>query len=331
MYQVLTTPPNTPFPFLSYMILMTVSFMPVLLFEALCRRNDAYEQRIVAILCMGVLMYLYANTLSKAQNDANIVHAITKTNYSSGSESALNVATYDSSYAVPALVIMLIAIARVTKGWIYKLLYISASAVLLGVAITAQYTSIYFLTAICILALGIRKKNATSVYIMVGLICALPAIPAVLDFFIQRTESPNVVARLSEVSALLRYGDFSGYNLSARLRMYIQGIVAFLRSPFFGNRVLEVNPHSTFIQFAADIGIFGLLAYIALLRMAKDIVKRNLTPEQYEVFAVCYVSLIITGMINPIISNYATSFVVFMFVPLVLKLNYHPEKERITR
>lgn len=328
LYQVLTNPVNTPYPFLSYIILMTVSFTPVLLFESICIRGSKSEQKITVELCVVVLLYLYINTLQEAQKNANIVHAITKINYINEYDGSLNVVSFDSSYAIPSLIILLLSIFRTCRSWCIKVGCLICILGLVSVTIVAQYTSVFFLIAICLLVIEIKKKNKGSILVGLCMIAILPFIPSILNYFAQHTDSENVATRLREVAAMLQYGDVSGYNLSARLGMYTRGIIAFLKSPIIGNRVLGFNPHSTFIQIAADIGICGITVYVILLRTSRRIVKKYLTKDQYEVFGVCYLSLILTGCINPIVNTYATSFVVFMLIPLVLKLLYNPNGKK---
>lgn len=321
-YQFFTQPINTPYPLLSYIILLSCNYFPYAVYMVLLKRDNPIEMKIVFWGITCIIAYVYINTLREYGNNKSIVHALTKVNYLNYTDDIQNTATIDTSYAIIPLICFLMYCINNTDKKLFKMILIVIGIILSYVAVTAQYTTVFLILAIVLayeLTKGAKKKLSKYVWIMVGVMIIF-LLPALIDIFATNVQSINMQVRLTEVSNALRYGDISGYNLSSRLNLYFDGVKAFLHSPIWGNALLEFNPHSSFIQVAADTGIIGLYPYIYLIYKSYKIVESTLSEYQKVIFRSAYISLIITGMVNPIISMYAFYFVVFLYVPLGMKV-----------
>lgn len=323
-YQLFTKPLNTPYPFFSYIILLSCDYFTVAVYHTLMKRQKRKEMQIVFVGITIFLVYVYINTIMEYAINENAVHALTKMNYLNATDDISNIATIDTSYAIIPLICLVSYYIKNIQYRFFKTLLIIIAAMLIYVAMIAQYTSVILILLIVLAFETIKtsNKNYSKIiwFMLIGvLVCFLPMI---LEFMAETVDSANMRVRMIEVANALRYGDLSGYNLSSRLNLYMEGIEAFLKSPIWGNERLNFNPHSSFIQIAADLGVFGFIPYIFLLNQANKSIKSTLHGKSRVIFKAALLSLIITGIINPIISMYAMYMIIFLYIPLGLQIFY---------
>ena len=322
LYQILPEIKNTPFPFLSYIILLSLTFFPLAIYKSLMCKAYIREQKTVFVLMTFVLFYVYLNTLINIEANQDIVHYMTKQNYLTDTGNIENVITIDQSYATIAIILLLLYYMEKSKQLWRKLVCAGIVVFLINVVLAAQYTSILFIVLICVIikysVLG--RISVKTLFATLFFVVLLFFLPNILIWLASVVQSENMTDRLNEVAILLKYGDASGYNLSSRLELYKEGILCFLQSPIWGNESIPINPHSTFIQLAADLGIMGLIPFIYILNMTRKRIKQTFSKEEYRAYFPIYCSFIITGMINPIVNLPVTSLVVFCYVPLGIQL-----------
>lgn len=324
MYQLFVTVRNTPYPFLSQIILLSTTFFPVSLLEGIRRRNKNNEAKIVITAICMILLYLFVNTAIEVSDNASIVHMATKVNYmnADSAEEISNVLTFDLSYgAIPLVILCVYSISKVNKV-ISKVALVVASIFIVSVMFMAEYTSTILILIVLLCFYYVIRHKKSGIWLLLVLLIPFLwfLIPNFLEWIANSVESNNMRVRLNEVVLMLRRGDFTGYNLSSRLGMYLDGIRAFLRSPIWGNSYLDINPHSTFIQYAADIGLIGLIPFLLMLQKSRRIATRGLSQEGITVVNACYWSVIVTGMINPIVAIPTMMIIVWLLVPLCVRI-----------
>lgn len=321
-YQLLTAHVNTPYPILSYLIVFAKMFMPVVMLIVLIKKNNTAELSMVFWIITIIFVYVLITTIIEFAKNENIVHEMSNMNYENFLEDVKNVASMDQSYAVLPVFILCVYALQKCENLFIKIFSVLGLVLIVSFIFVAQFTSILFIMMISLMVEIIwMNKDKQSVVILLGLILLLIlALPSILNVIANSIESENMRVRLLEVVAFLSEGDLSGRNMSGRLSMYQKGIIAFFKSPLWGNYILESNPHSSFIQFAADLGIFGLLSYIYMLNRSKKRIGIHLTKDGGKAFGVVFLTLIITGLINPIIQFPTFSIMTFLYVPLGILL-----------
>ncbi|MBE5737087.1 MAG: O-antigen ligase family protein [Clostridiales bacterium] len=321
-YQYLTAHINTPFPILSYLIIFAKMFMPVVMLIVLLKKGNVSELSMTFWILTIIFIYVLITTIIEFSVNENIVHEMTNMNYANFLSDVKNVASMDQSYAVlPVSVLCVYALSK-CKNKLIKILSILGLALITGFIFVAQFTSILFIMLICVMLeiLWLNKDKHVIILIFTFVFILLLCLPNILTAVAKIIDSENMKARILEVVAFLTEGDLSGYNLSSRLQMYKDGIVAFLQSPFWGNYTLKSNPHSSFIQFAADLGMLGIVSFIYMLVVAQKKIKKHLSKDGKKGFNIAFLSLVITGLINPIIQFPTFCIMTFLYVPLGIVL-----------
>ena len=108
--------------------------------------------------------------------------------------------------------------------------------------------------------------------------------------------------------------------------MYWQTIVAFVKSPIWGNRSLSIDGHATFLTVFADIGILGGGLFVYLYHITKKKMFLGEKREIRKVYATVFICLILMGLTNPIHSALPLAFTMWFFVPMLIERKIEKEK-----
>ena len=295
-----------------------MSFFPLLMFYRITSLANSKQKIFVLLLMAGLLLYVVANTMIELMTNE---HA-TRSWGDFDEQNKKNVGTYAYVYAIPIVLSFLPYLSSVArkKGSVYKILVIGIEVFLFVFLLFAQYT-LALLIAIIILTMQILSniKNTTNKALLWGLVLLTIILsPIILNFLATNVPSEQMATRLREIAAFFSTGAASGDNLGGRLELYWKTIEAFFRSPFFGNRKLSFDGHSTFLSVFADIGIFGGVCFISIYASAKKVMGEMLTKKQALLFKPAFFGLILMGLTNPIHSADPLAATVWLFIPLMI-------------
>ena len=323
LYKFFTSSVNTPYTLTSYSIVFAEMFFPLFLFKVYRKSNSCNAMRNAIIMIYGLLAIVFINTYVAFLTDADIVHKITNLNDESYSSTLynINIMSMDHAYAIVPLIFSLMLFFDYKRNVIARIIMLAAIIFCIFLTFICQFSSVIFIFLICFVYYRFNKSGSIFKWVLIiALIVGYLLLPTLLKSISDSLESANMSERFREVANFLGEGDMSGYNLSGRLNLYKDGIMAFLKSPLIGNYDLGFNPHSTFIQFAADIGILGLSALIIMLHMARKEIERSIDKKYLHGFRAGYLSFILTGCINPIIAFPVMSATVFLLIPLTISV-----------
>lgn len=240
-----------------------------------------------------------------------------------------NVGTYAFVYAVPLLIAFLPVYFSNDKKIGSTIVLFSVIAFLFLFLLLAQYT-LALLIALIGLSLQIGnkiKKNSTKLIMLFCLLLVVLLIPTMLNFLADHIQSRDMSIRLRELANFFGSGSSGGYNLSGRLSLYWQTILAFIKSPILGNRSLIFDGHATFLTVFADIGILGGGLFVYLYHYTKKKMFLGEKRETRKIFSTVFTCLVLMGLTNPIHSAFTLAFTMWFFVPMLLDRKIEKEKK----
>lgn len=295
-----------------------MSFFPLLIFYRTATMASRRQQIFLLVFMIGLFSFVVINTMIELRFN----ESVTRSWGDFDEQNKKNVGTYAYVYAVPIIISCLPYLSSKlgSRNGYYKALILGIEVLLFVFLLLAQYT-LALLISIIILMMQISSniKNSTNKIILWGaLILMIIALPTILSFLAAYVPSKQMSTRLREIAAFFTTGNTNSDNLGGRLELYGETIKAFFRSPFFGNRKLSFDGHSTFLTVFADIGMFGGVCFISVYMLAKKRVGALFSESQARGFKPVFVGLILMGLTNPIHSADSLAITVWLFAPLII-------------
>lgn len=292
-------------------------FFPLYLLNIVRLKATNRQKNILIIMSFLLILYVEMTTRTALEIDANVTRSWG--NYSDELR-RLNIGHYGFVYSIP-VVIALMVIAFFKRDSIFiKITIIALIVTQMNFLLIAQYTLAVFAAIIGILLLlMIHYSGSKKIAIMsMVMIVLLPLVPSLIKMAANAVSSESMSIRLYEVYSFFTTGDGSGYNLSSRMELYGKSIIAFLRSPIWGNRSLDFYGHATFLVIPAMLGVLGAIpfyyAYFHSYKKTKKSLEQN--GQQFmPIFAV----LLFIGFTNPIDAALPLMFVTWFLAPLVIE------------
>ncbi len=228
-----------------------------------------------------------------------------------------NAGGYAFVYAISAIVPTLLIIFHYAQ-YKWKNLTIVAIFLIFGFLLRAQYTLAIILAIISLLTHVFVSSANKRIKIIVAVCLPLVYIllPFVLYAIAKQVDSYSVSLRITEIADFLSFGE-RGYNLGSRMELYQKTIIAFFKSPIFGNRYLNFDGHATLLTILSDVGLLGGIPYYYLFFSARNRIKEMLGIADYKVYFPVFLSFILMGFTNPIHSARPLYIVVWLLAPLL--------------
>lgn len=291
-------------------------YFPAFLFFRINRIATKRQKQTFAVIGIALMVYVIITTwLYLLQNPDATRHW---EDFNETSE--LNVANYTFVYAVP-IIISAISIFMLKYRGVVR--YLSLALVIVGIIflVNAQYTLAILIAIIGVLVQVFRhiKTTLTKALFLLAVLAVAFFLPQLLALAIRTIPSEQVSIRLNEIRTFLTGQGASGYNLSSRLTLYGKAILAFLKSPVWGNRHLDFNGHATFLTVLADTGILGGFPFYALLISICRHMKKQLGVHQTQ-FGVIILMFVMMGLTNPIHASLPLGLTTWFLAPLTIQL-----------
>lgn len=292
-------------------------FFPLYLLKIVRLKATNHQKNILIIMIFLLILYVEMTTRTALEINANVTRSWG--NYSDELRSQ-NIGHYGFVYSIPAVItFMLIAFFRY-RSVLIKLIIVMLIVTQMGFLLIAQYTLAVFATIIGMsLFLMIHYSGSKKIVIMcMVMICLLPVVPSLIKLAADAVPSESMSIRLYEVYSLFTIGDGSGYNLSGRMELYGKSIIAFLRSPIWGNRSLDFYGHATFLVIPAMLGLLGAIPFYYIYFHSYKKIKKSLR-ENGQQFMPIFAILLFVGFTNPIDAALPLMFVTWFLTPLVIE------------
>lgn len=291
-------------------------FFPLYLLNRVRLRASKCQKNILIFISLLLLLYVELTTRAALQINANVTRSWG--NYTDELRS-LNIGHYGFVYSIPIVLVLMLMCFLKNQSVLIKLTSVVLIVAQMSFLLIAQYTLAVFAAVIGMLLLLMvqysgSKKIVIMSLIMIGMV---PMIPMLIKAAADVIPSESMSIRLYEVYALFTAGDGSGYNLSGRIALYGQSIMAFLRSPIWGNRSLDFYGHATFLVIPAMLGLLGAMPFYYIYFHSYKKIKRSLE-ENGRLFMPIYAILLFVGFTNPIEDARPLMFAVWFLAPLVI-------------
>ncbi len=292
-------------------------FFPLYLLNRVRLRASKCQKNILIFISLLLLLYVELTTRAALQINANVTRSWG--NYTDELRS-LNIGHYGFVYSIPIVLVLMLMCVLKSRSVFIKLTSVVLIVAQMSFLLIAQYTLAVFAAMIgMLLLLMVHYSGSKKIVIMsLILIGMVPMIPMLIKAVADVIPSESMSIRLYEVYALFTAGDGSGYNLSGRMGLYGQSIMAFLRSPIWGNRSLDFYGHATFLVIPAMLGLLGAMPFYYIYFHSYKKIKRSLE-ENGRLFMPIYAILLFVGFTNPIEDALPLMFAVWFLAPLVIE------------
>ena len=229
-----------------------------------------------------------------------------------------NIANYFFLCAFPA-VISAIVVSIAKSAPIKKILLLFVLVIGLEFILRAQYTLPFLISLIVSGVYVIKSLRSVRTKFLLGSVMVLFALflPMILRAFIRFLGSSSVAIRLSEIYDFLTGQGAGGYNLSSRLTLYKNTLIAFFESPIWGVRSLGFDGHATFLTVLSDTGLVGGIPFYFLLYTVYKTVSVAFNAKNNEMKTVV-LTFVLTGLTNPVHGSLPIGFLTWFFAPLVI-------------
>ena len=301
-------------------------YFPAILFLRVNKRADRSQKVWITAIGVAIMLFVIVKTwifLIENPNATREWGSFDKT-------STENIANYYFIYAVPMIISTITIIISKVKGYA-KLIPLGLIVAGLIFLVNAQYTLSILITIIGILIQLFRNLNSQiskAIFLFSAFVMAV-VLPQILEAVIAIIPSEQVATRLSEIHAFLTGQGVGGYNLNGRLTLYGKTILAFLRSPLWGNKHLGFDGHATFLTVLADTGILGGIPFYSLLTLVCKSIgeKLNHCKAQFYVIVTMFVMM---GLTNPIHASKPLGLATWFLAPLIISLIFKEDNKNET-
>ena len=302
--------------FLSKFYQMFMMFFPIFILE----RVQNFATRKQKFLLLGIIYAMIAYVFFLTLIELHINPDITRKWGEFAEASQSNIGNYYFVYAIPMIVTVCAMFFFRAKSVYAKIGLAAIIALLFYFLLMAQYTLaliVAFIGVVYQLFLNIHSQRTKIVAAIIAITLSV-AIPPILNYAANHVPSENMATRLREVYNFFSSGDSSGYNLSSRMTLYTDSIIAFLKSPFWGNRSLSFDGHATFLTVLADLGLLGGIPFYYLYFHGKKRVCRII--DEYKWFTPVFVIMVAIGFTNPIHAALPLMITTWFIAPLTISL-----------
>ena len=138
--------------------------------------------------------------------------------------------------------------------------------------------------------------------------------PEILTFVINILDDGDTKLRMSELYYFFTTGDLGDDDLGARFNLYGRSLVAFIKSPIWGNFYLGFNPHSTAFEILASIGLLGFVPFYKMLEKSFTTTKKLL--PSWSILP-CLSSFGLMCLTNPIHASLPMNISLWLVAPLL--------------
>lgn len=291
-------------------------YFPAILFFRVNRICNRKQKMLFAVVGIALMVYVIITTWIYL-----IEHpGATKEWENFEENSQYNVANYYFIYAVPIIISAISIIMPHSKG-VAKLIALALVVVGIIFLVNAQYTLSILIAVIGVLVQVFRNIRSTFnrlLFVLIMLVFAV-FLPKILEFVIASIPSGQVTERLQEIYAFLTGQGAGGYNLSGRMTLYGDTIIAFLKSPVWGNRRLDFDGHATFLTVLSDTGILGGIPFYAMLTIVCKQIQRYMGTHKSQ-FNVIILMFVMMGMTNPVHASLPLGLTTWFLAPLTIQL-----------
>ncbi|MCM1143026.1 MAG: hypothetical protein NC453_31050 [Muribaculum sp.] len=296
-----------------------LTFFPVLLFYRVSTYASEKQIRIILGIILVFAIVLIQAALKFAEINPDILHSM---NQDVLKEAGVTLQGFNFVYAFTFLIITGIVLFQHYYSKLLKWISLAGIIYFIYFLLTAQFALAFVTTFISCLYLyyTTAKNKDKRCFIILGLVVLYFVIPYLLEILINLTKDSAVLnVRLTEIYESLTGNHSGNSDLQARLDLYEKCIVAFFRSPIWGNPYLDFNGHATFLLAFAYLGIFGGFLVCWMFYKAAVYIHSILGDEKYIYFRPLMLQIILMGLTNPITSVPSNFIMLFFVCPLVIK------------
>lgn len=311
--------------FLSKFSQMFMMFLPLLFLKRITDNSSYTIKKIIIFCSYALILYVMTVTVRELFVNPDITRAWAEFEESSTG----NVANYYFVYAIPFTIAVSTMVACNAKKVFVKVIMIFLIIYQMYFLLLAQYTLsvLIAIIGICAELYCNSHLSLNKIILLILFVVLAVASPWIFKTAASYVPSEQMSLRLYEIYDFLSGGDASGYNLNGRMTLYKDSVIAFLRSPVWGNRSLNFDGHATFLTVLADLGLLGGIPFYCLYFSSQRKVKAIINVKENN-FNVIFILLLLMGFTNPIHTALPLMYTVWFLVPLTIE-TYQEYKERV--
>jgi hypothetical protein len=316
-------------------MIQILEFTPFFIFISLVQRNRIEEIKIVFFVLSIMFIFTEIKTLREFTVNPEIARFLTEGSIDEEHTAyrMQGIAGFGFSYAIGLIIPFLFSLTTHISNIKWKTLLIAFFLLSLIYVLKTQFVILILLTSFSLLYLIVRSLKKAPYIILFCLLAVflLIKLPDIFQNLASLTRGTSLGNRLSDISMVLNSGNLSGPALSARFNAYENGILIFLKSPFWGNEVAlepRINEaHSVYIDYGCMVGIIGLFFYIKTWFIAKMNINLIIGETAKKLFFhTSFLFFLILAFFNPIAEAFETWTVLFLYIPLGVIIVQEPNQ-----
>ena len=239
-----------------------------------------------------------------------------------------NVGGFEFSYSVGFMTVILLYMTMSQRMRWKKVLWGMLLSLNILFVIRVQYMTLLILTMafLVILLLKVSPNRLWKIILIILAGIFIILIPTLANYLSQNVEETMLAYKFGNFSNFFSSGDFS--ELGKRPRYLLEAIERFLRSPLWGNKIVdggsimaEYNEvHSTFFGYLQNMGIIGWSCfYFPIFMMTKRIERSFVNSKSQTVYRLIVAMFVVLSILNPINYGFEICFTVFLIIPCILR------------
>ena len=302
--------------FYAYFSQYELVFFPIFMYHRVMKLATKMQLYIIMGLTLAFALILISQAMTIAKLHENVLHSMNTETLEAADTKFIG---FLYVYSFTFVILTSIMIYARSNSKMIKMLLIALTIYCGYFLLTAQFALSIVTTFISLLYLfyTITRNKETRLLVTFVIIITFFILPVIVDFLIGFVGLGLLQERLTEIYNSLTGNVDNESDLYVRLDLYWRCVLAFLKSPLWGNRTLDFNGHSTFLSAFADLGLLGgpllVMMFVYSYRFMKSSLGNNMI-----YYKPLMVQIVLMGLTNPIHSAPSNFIMLYFLCPLAI-------------
>jgi len=313
------------------------NFAPVILYLLLVKNSQRGDlcRRIVLISFITICIYISSISIYYLKDNPMLARLLARGIYTDREAALfrlLNVAGIEFSYATLFLCYAFLYISICTKNRNARIVFVLFYLYFFYFCIKTQYMTLLLMNVIgsSIILLKMVEDRLIKAILVTVIIFIGISLPLCLEYLANiEDESFGMLSyKFAELRTFTEGGPLS--TLGSRPGLYSNALNHFFDSPIYGKSttmygVVDMDMlrnHSSLLGLLQSKGMIGAFFYYIPYLISYKSIKHTIEQENKKhvfLLRIIFVALFVLQIVNPIDYYFEVSFVIFLFIPLLLK------------
>ena len=316
-------------------VLVLITMLPAIMFVFAMRSFEG-KQKLVIIFFVAIFLFVSLRTYNALVENPLIARELAQgieTDYLM-SFRKMNVGGFSYCYLLMFIIPTALYVVLKVKGIVFKI--IAGVTLIAGVTIvlSAQYATLILLTVVItmLMLFKITKNKLVKTIFVIVIIVSIFGLSDILTYISSLTGSKLIDNKFNNILGFLT-GDIQAQDVTSRVSLIIDSLVVFIKSPIWGNEYISggtgFDNHSTFFGMLTTTGILGCAAYYFMHFLNRKMILEFLNEKSKVVWDCMFFGFILLGIVNPINYLYELFVLLYLIIPLILKLFEDRENKKL--